>query len=48
MDEWVISRNVERFERLLSTDLDAAGRATIMKLLNLERAKMLFLPRKGG
>ena len=40
-DYWVTSQNIGRFERLLATDLDDAARATITKLLELERAKLL-------
>jgi hypothetical protein len=47
VQDWITSRNVERFERLLGTDLDGSGRATITKLLHLERAKLSprLLPR---
>jgi hypothetical protein len=38
-DIWIKDRNIANFERLLGTDLDDAGRATITKLLQLERAK---------
>ena len=49
MDGWIIDQNIERFERLLKTDLDAPGRATITKLLELERAKTpRLLPRTAA
>jgi hypothetical protein len=41
VQHWMIEKSVERYERLLETDLDDAGRATINKLLALERAKLL-------
>ena len=46
MSDWTTSRNVERFEKLLATDLDNDGRATITKLLRLERAKLPRLLRR--
>jgi hypothetical protein len=49
VSDWTTSRNVERFEKLLATDLDGPGRATITKLLYLERAKLpRQLPRTNG
>jgi hypothetical protein len=49
MNNWVTNRNVERFMKLLTTDLDDTGRATITKLLQLERAKLpRLLPRTDG
>jgi hypothetical protein len=38
---WMIEKSVERYERLIESELDDAGRATITKLLDLERAKLL-------
>jgi hypothetical protein len=46
VSDWTTSRNVERFKQLLATDLDAPGRATITKLLDLERAKLPPLLRR--
>lgn len=40
MQHWMIEKSVARYEGLLETDLDEAGRATITKLLELERAKL--------
>ena len=37
MSDSVTGRNIERFEKLLSTELDVADRATIMKLLKRNR-----------
>ena len=49
MSDWIIKRNVERFEKLLATDLDTPSRAPITKLLALERAKLpRLLPSAGA
>jgi len=41
VQRWMIEKSVARYERLLESDLDDPGRATITKLLELERAKLL-------
>ena len=41
MQHWMIEKSVERYERLLESDLDDDARAVITKLLELERAKLL-------
>jgi hypothetical protein len=37
----MIEKSVERYERLLATELDDDARAVITKLLALERAKLM-------
>jgi len=40
MDRFIAEQNIAHFEHLLTTDIDADRRATLLKLLLLEETKL--------
>jgi hypothetical protein len=48
MDEYIARQNIERFQQLLATELDAAERTVLLQLLAEEEKKLAALREASG